>query len=141
VDVLLIDVKARLHEDEIQELLGYAVFPDPENLEKVVSAYKSNAELELYGYESEGEIVGVIGLRIDAAKSLTIDHLAVKPECRGAGFGRGLILEAIALKAPSQVAVETDEESVDFYRSIGFEIESLGEKYPGVEHFRCIYDI
>jgi hypothetical protein len=28
--------------------------------------------------------------------------------------------------------------AVNFYRNIGFEITSLGEKYPGVERFQCI---
>ena len=28
-------------------------------------------------------------------------------------------------------------DAVEFYRKLGFSIESLGEKYPGVERFRC----
>lgn len=42
---------------------------------------------------------------------------------------------------PERVIAETDEEAVNFYRSIGFEVYSLGEKYPGVERFRCIYEV
>jgi ribosomal protein S18 acetylase RimI-like enzyme len=33
---------------------------------------------------------------------------------------------------------ETDSEALAFYRRIGFRVESLGEKYPGVERFRCV---
>ena len=32
---------------------------------------------------------------------------------------------------------ETDRDAVDFYRSCGFTIESLGEKYPRIERFLC----
>ena len=32
---------------------------------------------------------------------------------------------------------ETDIEAVDFYKKIGFQTVSLGEKYPGVERFKC----
>lgn len=33
-----------------------------------------------------------------------------------------------------------NNELVDFYRRIGFKIHSLGEKYPGLERFMCIYE-
>ena len=31
----------------------------------------------------------------------------------------------------------TDDEAVEFYKKIGFQVKSLGEKYPGVERFCC----
>jgi ribosomal protein S18 acetylase RimI-like enzyme len=37
----------------------------------------------------------------------------------------------------SYVCTETDKDAVGFYRNYGFEITSLGEKYPGVERFLC----
>jgi len=138
---VLKDIKSNVDDDAIRELIGYSVFPDPDALERAIEGYKSDPTLQLFGYESEDEIVGVIGLSMDdESKKLAIHHLAVKPECRGAGFGRGMILEAIAPLRPNVVVAETDEEAVQFYRWIGFEIESLGESYPGVERFRCTYD-
>ncbi|MNI23831.1 Acetyltransferase (GNAT) family protein [compost metagenome] len=139
--LMLINLKERLNESEIQDILSYSIFPDPERIEQTLHVYKSSEELELCGLESEGEMVGVIGFRTDEADNLTLLHIAVKPEYRGAGFGRGLILELIELKKPVKIIAETDEEAVDFYRAIGFEIESLGEKYPGVERFKCVYDV
>jgi len=32
---------------------------------------------------------------------------------------------------------ETDAEAVKFYKKMGFQIQSLGEKYPGIERFHC----
>lgn len=65
------------------------------------------------GYESEGEVVGIIGIR-KHGKEIEILHLAVHPELRGAGFGRGMILELIQQEQPDIVKAETDEEAVDF---------------------------
>jgi len=136
---MLINLKPSLDESEVQELLALSVFPDPEKLKSTIDDYKTDETLLLYGYESEDEIVGVISFRMEEGKQLVIEHLAVRPDCRGAGFGRGHILEAIERMRPDQVVAETDDEAVEFYRAIGFEIESLGEVYPGVERFRCTY--
>jgi len=62
------------------------------------------------------------------------------PEARGAGFGRGMILELLHQFEPVAIEAETDEDAVHFYRSIGFRVESIGEIVPGTERFCCIYD-
>ncbi|NOV01999.1 GNAT family N-acetyltransferase [Paenibacillus planticolens] len=138
---MLIDVKSSLQEAPIQELLSYSVFPDPDELEKAIKVYENDSNMWLYGYESEGILVGIIGFRIDDEQEMTIQHLAVEPHSRGAGFGRGIILEIIEEMHPVRVVTETDEDAVQFYRSIGFVIRSLGEKYPGVERFLCTYEV
>ena len=136
---MLVEVKDRLDDPSIREIVGVSVYPDPDKLEKTIEAYKSDSELELYGYEAEGECIGIIGLRMNEGGEMKIEHLAVSPDYRGLGYGRGLILEAIDKKSPTVLVAETDEDAVDFYRNIGFEIESLGELYPGVERFKCVY--
>ncbi|TVX95325.1 GNAT family N-acetyltransferase [Cohnella terricola] len=138
---MLIDLKERLDDAEVKEVLEYCVYPDPEKLEAAIEAYKADPGLELYGHEEEGELIGVAGFRMDSEGQLNIEHIAVAPNHRGLGYGRGLILETIEIKSPAIIVAETDEESVNFYRSIGFEIESLGEIYPGVERFKCIYTV
>jgi ribosomal protein S18 acetylase RimI-like enzyme len=138
---MLIDVKSELHESHIQELLSYSVFPDPDKLEQTIKLYENDSSLWLYGYESEGVLVGIIGFRINDAQEMTITHLAVEPESRGVGFGRGIILEIIEEMHPVRIVAETHEETVQFYRNIGFVIRSLGEKYPGVERFLCTYEV
>jgi Predicted acyltransferase len=92
------------------------------------------------GYESEGQLVGIVGYRIDEGARMSLRHIAVLPEVRGAGFGRGMILELLHQFNPVSIEAETDEEAVDFYRSIGFRIESIGEKTPGTERFLCTYE-
>lgn len=136
---MFINVKSRLREAVIRDLIELCVFPDPDKVEAVLKTYEQNPGDELWGYESEAEVVGIIGFR-KHGKEIEILHIAVHPELRGAGFGRGMILELIHQEQPDVVKAETDEEAVDFYRNIGFVIESRGEVYPGVERFTCTYE-
>ncbi|WP_308636438.1 GNAT family N-acetyltransferase [Paenibacillus silvisoli] len=136
---MLIDIKARLDEEAIQDLLGWAVFPDPDHLAKAVQRYKDDADLKLLGYESEEEIIGLIGYHYASADTIEIDHISVDPAERYKGYGRGMILELLELEKPTVLQAETDEEAADFYRSSRFTVESLGESYPGVERFKCTY--
>jgi ribosomal protein S18 acetylase RimI-like enzyme len=138
---MLINVKSRVQESQIQDLLSYSVFPDPDRLEQTIAQYESDSNMWLFGYESEDVMVGIIGFRLSDNQEMTLTHLAVEPESRGVGFGRGMILEIIEEMNPTRIVAETDEEAVEFYRRNGFVINSLGEKYPGVERFRCTYEI
>lgn len=138
---MLIPIKHRISEDSIQELISYAVFPDPERLEQEIQRYQDEPALELYGHEEDNDIVGIVGFLVQSNNTLELKHIAVEPGARGNGYGRGLILELIEVKQPAIIIAETDDDSVEFYRSVGFAIVSLGEKYPGVERFKCIYDV
>jgi N-acetylglutamate synthase-like GNAT family acetyltransferase len=135
---MLINLKSRLNEYRIQELIEYSVFPDPERVKVTLRNYKDQEDLMLMGYESEGNLIGTIGYRIDENRILEIKHISVDPLERGQGHGRIQIIELIQLLDPLEVYAETDHESVDFYRNIGFIITSLGEKHSGVERFKCI---
>lgn len=46
-----------------------------------------------------------------------------------------MVNEWMALEQPLVVTAETDHDAVGFYRTYGFSIHSLGEKYAGVERF------
>lgn len=136
------DLSKRLHDPAIVALLESSVQADADRLETALLAYRDNPDLRLYGIESEGEVIGLIGCRYaepPRTDILAIEHLAVRPDCWGGGYGRGLILELIARENPQLVYAETDEENVEFFRHVGFTIESLGETEFGMERFRCSY--
>ncbi|MGF7048647.1 ribosomal protein S18 acetylase RimI-like enzyme [Paenibacillus sp. DS2015] len=137
---MLINVKTYINKLEVTELLSYAVFPDDKSLKAAIELYEGNDSLQLYGFEDEELLVGLIGFEMDAGRVITINHIAVLPENRLKGYGRGMLLELLEAQKPTQMIAETDEEAVDFYRNIGFVVYSLGEIYPGVERFRCVYD-
>jgi ribosomal protein S18 acetylase RimI-like enzyme len=137
---MFIEMKARLKEEPITELLSYSIFPDPERLEHAIREYQSSEELEILGYEVEGELIGLVGYRMNG-EELELCHVAVDPSHRGLGYGRGQLLELMVRKQPKRVVCQTDEDSVNFFRAIGFEVRSLGELYPGVERFECFYEV
>ncbi|WP_244862535.1 GNAT family N-acetyltransferase [Paenibacillus sp. J22TS3] len=138
--MMLLDVKKQVASPEISQLLEYAVYPDEEALSKAIQRYEREEDLELYVLKNEDELIGIIGFQIDEERVLTITHLAISPEHRDQGYGRGIILEVLYAKEPERIIAETDEDAVDFYRSIGFEIVSLGRLAHGVERFRCTYE-
>ncbi|WP_438350078.1 GNAT family N-acetyltransferase [Paenibacillus sp. FA6] len=138
---MLLNIKSYIHKQEVAELLSYAVFPDEKSLKAAIQKYEETESLQLYGFEDEKLLVGLIGYVMDDKKILTVHHLAILPENRLKGYGRGIFLELIQAQNPSQIITETDEEAVDFYRNIGFVVYSLGEIHPGVERFRCVYEV
>ncbi|MDB5052521.1 MAG: family acetyltransferase [Bacilli bacterium] len=138
---MLIDIKNKIDEEPIKELFSYSVFPDPENTEIEIAAYKADSNLELLGYEEANDIIGIVGYAMHKDNHIEIKHLAVDPESRGNGYGRGIILELIELKQPAVIHAVTDEDAIDFYRNVGFTVTSLGVKQPGVELFQCSYEV
>jgi ribosomal protein S18 acetylase RimI-like enzyme len=137
---LFIELKSRIEQPEVMGLLYLSGMPEMDRVEKTVRDYKANRDWRLYGIETDKTVVGLIGYRRTDPDTIEIMHLAVRPDSRGYGYGRGLILEMLSRENPKRIYAETDEDAVDFYRNIGFEIRSLGETYPGVERFRCTYD-
>lgn len=137
---MLFSVKGQIDSPEISKLLEYAVYSDDEALQRAIEKYQSADEQELYAMKHEDEIIGIIGFHIDKDQSLIITHLAISPEFRDQGYGRGIVLEVLYEKQPERIIAETDEDAVDFYRSIGFEVVSLGRLPNGIERFRCTYE-
>ncbi|QLG41470.1 MULTISPECIES: GNAT family N-acetyltransferase [unclassified Paenibacillus] len=137
---MLIDLKSRIQEPEVQELLSYSVFPDPDQLNRALQQYVDKDELHLDGYEDEGQLIGLIGYESTGTSEITIHHIAVLPENRFKNYGRGMISQVLAKYNPDRLIAETDVEAVEFYRNTGFVVYSLGELYPGVERFRCVLE-
>lgn len=137
---MLIDIKPKLEDPSIHELISLAIFPEPERVDRAIESYKNDPEQEIMGYFLEEELIGIVGYQINDNNTLELKHIAVVPEEQGHGYGRGIILEILHQKSPRAIVAETDEDTINFYRSIGFTIESLGEKYPGVERFKCTYE-
>ncbi|MGF9695484.1 GNAT family N-acetyltransferase [Paenibacillus sp. MABNR03] len=137
---MLINLKSRIQEPEVQELLSYSVFPDPEQVGRALQQYVQKDELLLDGYEDEGQLIGLIGYEQTGISEITIQHIAVLPENRFKNYGRGMIAQLLEKYNPDRLIAETDQEAVEFYRNTGFVVYSLGELYPGVERFRCVLE-
>ncbi len=121
---------------EVKTLLSYAT--SEKKVDREYPLYIENPERVLYGYTIEQDLVGCIGIVKGEANRCEIKHIAVSPVFRGKGIGREMIRYVEEHHAFSSIYAETDQESVLFYKNLGFHITSLGEKYPGVERFGCL---
>jgi len=128
-----------ISDTELYEFLSYCMFPSSDRIALECSRYRSQPDRELYGTFSEGRLTGLIGL-IHGESETELKHIAMRPEYRNMGYGSQLIRTALEVKKNKILYAETDHDAVGFYKKNGFKISSLGEKYPGVERFRCVYD-
>lgn len=85
-------------------------------------------------------IIGIIALKNVNMKRKAIQLIGVHPDCRRKGIGKAMVEYVRNRYNGSTFVAETDKDSLDFYRKIGFRIQSLGFKYPGIERFLCTID-
>ena len=119
----------------IRKLLSFAT--SEIKVDQEYENYLNSLNRQLYSFELEGEIVGCIGIEFSSIIECEIKHIAVSSVQRGKGIGSKMI-NYITEQYPI-ISAETDNDAVGFYRDFGFDITSLGEKYPDVERFLCKY--
>lgn len=128
-----------LDEREVADILSESVGePTAAKIEALMQSCNSDIFPGLWVAKCEDTPVGI--LRLDAPNQVRcfITHIAVRPECRGQGIGRALI-EFIRDELRLEEAVaETDGHAVAFYKTCGFKVKPLGEKYEGVLRYRCV---
>ncbi|MED0875821.1 GNAT family N-acetyltransferase [Bacillus mobilis] len=122
----------QIEKDLILHVLQYAIGPSEVSLKKAVLFYEKNKGT-FYKYEEKA----CIGIEIIRANKARICHIAVAPQYRYKGIALQMINEVLKIHQLTYVEAETDKEAVEFYKKIGFQVKSLGEKYPGVERFQC----
>lgn len=122
----------------VWSLLSFAT--SEKNIKKEYKAYMELPNRMLYAYKLDGEIVGCIGIEFSVKKRCEIKHIAVLPSHRKESIGSKMINFILEKYSLASVMAETDKEAVYFYKKYGFKITSLGEKYPGVERFQCIFE-
>lgn len=131
----IVDNKIDIH---IFKLLELATSTD-----KVIEEYNSYQQKEnriLYGWKDKNAYVACIGIEMLGRRVAEIKHIAVTPNSRNQQLGSKMIHYVEQQLGLQRLIAETDNEAVGFYRSYGFAISSLGEKYPGVERFSCIWE-
>jgi ribosomal protein S18 acetylase RimI-like enzyme len=124
---MLRDVTARAGDDEIRSLLALLAWKgEPEDVDRIVSIYSTGPRL--FAAERDGRVVGLIGIEIATNGGGVIRHIVTSQDARSTGVGRTMVDEAMHSLNLECLVAETDDEAVDFYRSCGFTVWSLGEK-------------
>jgi len=114
--------------------------PTPERLQTLLDKFYNQKAHPLLVSLNNNDINGIIGIDYSKAPHGWITHIAVQPDLRKKGIGRSLInyvFKAFSLKS---IALETDQDAVDFYRACGFTALEIPSKWSGIYRFRCIKD-
>lgn len=135
---MLVNVSSKVQEASIQELLEYAVFSEPDALQEVVKLYAGTDHV-LYALEDQEEYVALIGVTTGKQGIIEMKHLAVRPDERLKGYGRGIIVELLLQENPKLLQAMSDDTTVDFFRRLGFQIIDYIDE-SNREYYKCIYD-
>lgn len=134
---MMINLKEYKDQKEIFNLLAECMYTDERRVIQEYEQYINDGTRILLGRIENHELVGLIGILNTSNEEIEIKHIAIKSGNRKRGLGKKLIQEYIRENQIRRVEAETDKDAVDFYRRLGFNITSLGQKYPGVERFQC----
>ncbi|MGG3915789.1 GNAT family N-acetyltransferase [Rossellomorea vietnamensis] len=129
------EIRTKSIHPDIRNLLSFAT--SVEKVEEEYDLYIHSTERKLYGFRAGDKLVGCIGVEFLNEGECEIKHVAVMPQHRGKGIGHKMIDNLVHC---TRITAETDQDAVVFYKKLGFDITSLGEKYPGVERFRCVLE-
>ncbi len=131
------DAKATLMEPDALAVLALSAYePTEEKMKKRAAAHQEDSGVSAYGCWKDGRLTGLVVLR-SQTDGLEILSIGVLPETRGHGVASALLDHTREVMHPRKLVAETDDDAVGFYRRYGFDIQSLGEKYPGVVRYRC----
>lgn len=134
------DCKAELNKPVFLALLANSVYdPTPERLSARAASYMAGSDVLVYGAWQDTVPIGIAVLR-NAPQETELLSIAVAAPARGTGVGHRLIAHVRDALPTRRILAETDDDAVGFYRACGFQVESLGEKYPGVVRYRCVLD-
>lgn len=138
---MLKNIKSETDRPEVRELLGYADVAGRVDEDELINRYKTDDRLHLYGYEDDGLIVGLLGFERKDEGIIHLHHIAVLPENRLKGYGRGMLLQLIKDLDPQQIIADTDEEGAQFFRNLSFTVYGSEDSLTGLESFHCVYDM
>lgn len=135
------DVKGILKNKDLLSLLAESVYnPTEDRLNNLADTYINNPNTVIYAIYEDDLYLGIIILEIKGDKIIEILNIAVNAGFRKSGIGSSLINHCIDTFHPRKILAETDDEAARFYRKLGFEIKSLGDKYrSGIMRYQCTF--
>jgi ribosomal protein S18 acetylase RimI-like enzyme len=133
--------KKMLNDQSIIDLINKGMYePNPQKIEKFMNKINSvNGEFFI-AFNNEIP-VGFMAVFEEQKNHFIIQLIYIESDYRKSGIGRMLINELKKENGSFIIEAETSNDAVGFYHANGFRINSLGEKYPGIIRYQCIYSI
>lgn len=92
----------------------------------------------MIGAFASKNLIAVIGFELKNTQAI-IKHISVSDDFKKQGIGNCLIGKVIKDYAPNCIFLETDYESVEFYKKLGFKCEPFDSEYGN--RYRCHLDL
>jgi ribosomal protein S18 acetylase RimI-like enzyme len=107
--------------------------------DEAAAEYASNELHGLWGFEDEGEIVGLAGIEWSEEGRIRLIDLAVAGDRKRQGIGRTLVRHLRETLDPRAIAGMTREAAVAFFEATGFRVEAFGETAEGETRYRFLW--
>ena len=95
------------------------MWPGAARIQAALGRYDTDPELQVWGWEMEGQTVCAAGLRVEG-QNAEILHIGTRADSRQKGHARKLLLAVSERLSLTLLEAETDDDSVEFYRRAGF---------------------
>jgi hypothetical protein len=109
--------------------------PTLQKITQILQEYEKSDQF-LIGAFSSQDLIGVIGFEL-ISTNIIIKHISVLDDFRKQGLGQQLINYIITLYPKASFLAETDNDSVGFYKKMGFNCRAIEGKY-GIR-YKCSY--
>jgi N-acetylglutamate synthase-like GNAT family acetyltransferase len=129
-----------LDDENIRTLVLQAIYKSDT---KKIEAFLRTIDFEktkLYCADENGQTIGLLVASQKDKDLLEITNIVTAKSKRRSGVGRALVTDLIAKNPNTKIEAETNNDAVGFYHALGFRILCLGEKYPEVVRYKCIFD-
>lgn len=105
------------------------------NVEDKLIMYLRNG-YAIYAYFKENDVLGAVVTRKENSKTI-IEAIGVEKESRGKGIGRAIINKV--KQDNTTVFAETDDDAIEFYKSMGFRVKGIQRIYNNkkVMRYEC----
>jgi GNAT superfamily N-acetyltransferase len=141
VKIEIVEASDRLPGEPYLSLLLLAAFPrTAQEGRRIGETFRDRTDHFFWVATADDQPIGACGVVESDGDVATIRYLAVAPDRRWCGVGRRLVDVAIERTSRRIVEAETDGDATGFYRTCGFTVRSIGEKYPGVVRYVCRYE-
>lgn len=137
----ILDIKAHLKDENILAILAESTYMSTEEkLNARAEKYMNDDRIVVWGANVADKFHGIIILSCKENDNIEILDIAVLKESQKQGIGHRMIKCIKESYKPISILAETDDDAVDFYRKIGFKVQSLGERYPGIIRYECKWE-
>lgn len=120
--------------DLLQEAIGDT---SQDSIRRWVARYQWDPGYRLGGIRHGVRVIGLLGFYYRAPQCVEITHVAVQRRFRHQYLGTQMLSFLAVMHKTARLIAYTDDDAVGFYRRVGYQVESLGELYPGRTRYCC----